>query len=752
LKKQLSFFTLALVGLALSTALPLSAQHKIRYKNLKEGLLSQWYLRGRPGPANLNWIDGGTRYSYTAPNALNGRQDIRSFDPETGKDQLVFGNKDLDFPGTDTPFEYRSFQWSHDSRHIVFETNFRKLYRRSGVSDYYVYSLDNQSLRLAARGARTASLSPDGKLAGIERGGNMYVYDLSTKKEKELTRDTGKNLFNGHYDWVYEEEFGKARAWTWSPDSRFIAFWHFNEAAVPVFQMTSYAGTHPKYIRIPIPQPGDPNPSVSIGVVDVHTGHRVWLNTGEKGDFYIPRVYWTSEPGVLAVMTLNRAQNDMKLFFFNLNTGKHRLVMEEKNNTWVSIFNFYTGVDDMMFFPPKIHEFFWISDRSGYYQIYRYGYDGKLINRVTTGNWDVNKVTGINPGTQTVYYTSAEASPLEEQLYSIHFDGSGEQRLTMAKGYHRINMSPNQQYYLDYYSSLDTPTHVELWQTGKRLVLTLKDGRHVLRYLSTHAYSPKTLFQFKTSDNATLDGSIIRPTDFDSTKKYPVVFTIYGGPESHAVYNSFNESGFDQYLAQQGFFVVDINNRGIAGYGSAFMKIVYKQLGKYESQDFAEAARWLSHFPYIDSTRMAIIGTSYGGYSTIFTMLTHPGVFKVGIANSPVTDWRLYDDIYTERYMAPLADNEEGYIQSAAMTHASGLEGHLLLIHSTMDDNVHPVNSMQLLTALTNAGKDVDLRLYPPGGHGAAYSFGSYLLIQEVSFQYLERYLKEECHLPNLNQ
>ncbi|HUX92536.1 MAG TPA: prolyl oligopeptidase family serine peptidase, partial [Ignavibacteriaceae bacterium] len=293
---------------------------------------------------------------------------------------------------------------------------------------------------------------------------------------------------------------------------------------------------------------------------------------------------------------------------------------------------------------------------------------------------------------------------------------------------------------------------VELWDTNGKMLKKLENNSDVTTYLSTHVYSPKELFSFETSDSVKLDCSMIKPVNFDSTKKYPVILSIYGGPESHSVYNSFEASGWNQYLAQQGYIIVDVNNRGNANYGSAFMKIVYGQLGKWESNDFAATAHYLATLPYVDSKNMAIMGTSYGGYSTVFTMLTHPGVFKIGIANSPVTDWRLYDDIYTERYMNLLDKNKEGYIQSDAMTHASNLQGKLLLIHSTMDDNVHVQNTMQLLTALTNAGKDADLRIFPPGAHGAAYNLASYTLMLEVYDHYLNRNLKGNCNQPDINK
>lgn len=723
------------------------AQGKTEYKSLADAMASGRKLAGKTGPRGVDWINNGDKYSF------NTKGSISSKDPATLKEDVIFNNADLKLPGTDSAFKYDEFQWAQDSKHIVFRNNFRKKYRHSGISDYYVYDVASKQLKTAAKNARSAELSPDGSKVGIERDGNMYVYNFANDKETQLTNDaTGElGIFNGHGDWVYEEELEVAKAWNWSPDNKYIAYWQFDESKVPDFQMTNFEGHHDTYVHIPIPRVGDPNPSVKIGVVDVNSGKRVWLSPDETGDYYIPRIYWTSDPDVLALMTLNRAQNDMKLYFFNVKTGAHHVVLEEKNDTWVAISNFYTQVNDMVYFPKKAHDFFWVSDRSGYYHIYHYDYSGKLINQVTKGNWDVIKVTGINPDTKTIYYLSAETSPLEQQFYSVKYNGSGKTKLSEQAGFHDINMSPNTKYYIDKYSNISTPTHVDLCDAKGKVLQNLEDNKEVSEFTNTHAYSPAELFHFTTSDGVGLDGYMIKPFNFDPNKKYPVVLTIYGGPESHAVYNKFVGSPWQQWLAQNGYIVVDVNNRGIANYGSAFMKVVYKHLGKWESHDFVETARYIGSMPFADSTKMAIMGGSYGGYSTTYTLLTHPGVFKVGIANSPVTDYRLYDDIYTERYMGLLDENAEGYKNTSDMTHASGLQDHLLLIHSMSDDNVHPANTMQLLTALTNAGKDADLRIYPPGAHGAAYNSQSRLLINEVSFDYLEQYLKGNFNLPNLN-
>ena len=378
----------------------------------------------------------------------------------------------------------------------------------------------------------------------------------------------------------------------------------------------------------------------------------------------------------------------------------------------------------------------------GFQHLYRYDYSGKLVNQVTRGSWSVTRVEGSDAKNQTIYYTSTEASPLQRQLYSIRFDGSGERRITTAEGNHHINMAPTATYFLDNYSSLRQPTQVEIWAASGQKLRTLENNAATMKWLETHAYSPVEIFSFTTSDGARLDGSMIKPVPFDPSKRYPVIFDIYGGPGSQQVYDQFAFSGWQQWLAQEGYVIIGVNNRGTNNYGSSFMKVVYKQLGKYEALDFAEAARYLARQTYVDPNRVAIIGTSYGGYSTVFTMEMYPELFPVGVANSAVGDWRLYDTIYTERYMGLLGDNLKGYVASAPIEQAAKMRGHLLLIHSMMDDNVHPQNTMQLLTALTNAGRDAEVRIYPPGRHGAMYNGTSARLVRQVTDAFLARYLR----------
>jgi dipeptidyl-peptidase 4 len=743
--------TVIRAGIMFALACPAAAgaQQKQRFASLDEALRAGGQMSGRSGPRGVNWIEGGARFSYIDRDAKTGKSVLRATDPASGKDTLLFSAEGLTFPGTSDAFNYQSFQWARDSKHLVFQTNFKPIYRRSGTSDFYIYTLADRNLQLATRGARTAELSPDGAMLGYERGGDMYVTDLASKRETRLTTDATEHVYNGHFDWVYEEEFGMAQAWNWSPDSRHIAFWQVDETKEPVDQFTDFSGHHPDYDQIRIPQPGDTNPTVKIGVIDVKSGKKTWLDTGEQGEFYIPRIYWTSRPDTLAVITLNRPQNEMKLFFFDVNTGGRRQVMSEKSNTWIDVYDFYAGIQDMMTFPEGSHEFFWISDRDGWQHVYRYDYSGKLIKQVTSGKWSVTRVEGIDPKRQLIYYSSTEASPLQRQLSEIRFDGTGQRRITTTPGNHRIDMSPNAAYFIDRWSSVHQPMQVELWSTANRSkIRTMEDNRAVSEWLAKHEYSPAEPFTFTTSDNVKLDASMVKPIGFDSTRKYPVVFAVYGGPGSQQVYDQFGTGGWAQWLATEGYIVIGVNNRGTNNYGSAFMKVVYKHLGKWEANDFAETARYLAKQRYVDGSHMAIMGTSYGGYSTLYAMEMFPDLFTVGIANSAVASWEYYDTIYTERYMGLLGDNAEGYKESSAIENAPKIKGHLLLIHSMLDDNVHPQNTMQMLTALTNAGIDVDTRIYPPGHHGAAYNMQSARLIQALSDEYLGRYLKANAPAP----
>ena len=717
------------------------AAEKETYVSLADALRSQIQLAGNKGPQNINWIDDGERFSYLAQ-AENG-QAIRSYDPASGKDQLVFDGAGLTFPGGDKPFNYQSFQWSKDSKFILFKSNFRKVWRRSGISDYYLCSLEDKTVTLVAQNAFTAELSPDGQKVAYEREGNIFVFDLKTLKETQLTYDAAEDFYNGRFGWSYEEEFGLAQAWLWSPDSKYIAFWQTDEKEVPEFQMTDYGGQHAEYTKIKYPKVGDTNATVKIGVIDLAARNTQWMDL-DLGDGYIPRLYWTASEGLLGIVHLNRKQNLLKLFFHQAKTGEGRLIMEEQSDAWVDVFDFFAGIMHYFFFPENTEEFFWVTDRDGWNHIYRYDYSGKLINQVTRGNWEVVRIEAVDARRNLIYYTSTEVSPLERQLYVVDFKGRKKQRITESSGRHRIDMGPKGKYFMDSYSNINTPTQVALKNSNGKSLKLFEDNESVREFISEHAYAPRELFQFTTSDGQQLDGYLIKPADFDPNRSYPLVLNIYGGPGAQSVYNVFSSNGWEQYLAQQGYVIASVNNRGSGGYGSKFKKMVYRNLGHWESNDFVETANYLAKNSWIDGERMAIRGHSYGGYMSSYTILNHPGVFDVALVGAPVTDWRLYDSIYTERYMDLLNDNAGGYLKSSPVNKAENLEGHMFIAHSAMDENVHMQNTMHLVKALIDQGKDHDLRIYPPGTHGVAYNGASYLLLYQQYVDYLNRHLKTD--------
>ncbi|MCS6796094.1 MAG: S9 family peptidase [Raineya sp.] len=716
----------------------LKAQEKKRFASLQEALSAGSKLSGNFGPRSVNWIEGGEKFSF-----IEGVGQIKVFSPKDAKEEIIFNAAGLKFPDKDQDFSYSSFQWSKDSKYLLFQTNFRPIYRRSGVSDYYFYDVANKTLRVAAKDALSAELSPDGKKVAYEKGGNLFVLDFATQKETQLTNDAQENVWNGRFGWVYEEEFGLAQAWEWSPDSKYIAFWQTDERNVPIFQMTDYSGLADSYEKLPYPKVGNSNPIVKIGMIDVEKNQRIWAKI-DLADGYIPRIYWTARAGELAIMHLNRKQNHLKLYFANVQNGDTKLIMEETSKAWIDVFDFFAGIMHYAFFPQGLQEFFWISERDGFAHIYRYDYNGKLLGQVTKGNWEVVFVHNIDVKNKKIYYTSTEVSPLERHLYEIDFSGKNKRRLTQTAGRHIIDFSPNSKYYLDRYSNTTTPIQVELWEVGKtpRMLKKLVDNAEVSKFIQENAYSPRELTSFTTSDGQKIDIYLVKPLNFNPNQKYPLLLNIYGGPGAQSVYNEFGRDTWEQYLAQQGYVVASVNNRGSGGYGYAFEKIVYEQLGKYESKDFAETAQYLVKQGFIDANRIAIRGHSYGGYMSAFTILNYPEIFKVAIVAAPVTDWRLYDSIYAERYMGLLPENDSKYISSSCMNYVKNFKGKMLLVHSAMDENVHVKHTFQLVKAMIDTGKDVDLRIFPPGNHGVAYSWQSRLLLYSLYTDYLEKNLK----------
>jgi len=716
----------------------LTAQKK-QYDSLMEAFMSGGALGGDRGPAGVEWIEDSDQYSFTKREGRS--QQIWTFDIKTEAEEQVFSEADHQFPGTENPFRYRSFQWTRDYRFLLFQTNFERIWRYSGNADYYLYSLENKTLTTIAEGAFTAEVSPDGLKVGYGKDGNLFTFDLASGKHTQLTTDGADKYYNGRFGWANEEEFGLVQAWEWSYDSKYIAFWQTDEREVPVYQLTDFSGLHPEYMELPYPKVGDNPPVERLGVINTVDGSKQWLDFDPEGG-YMPRIYWTSRENTLAVVWMNRVQNHMKLYLFDVLTGEKSMIMEEKNEAWIDIFDFFAGELQLIYFPEELESFFWISDRDGYSHVYQYDYEGNVLEQLTSGAYDVVSVKAIDPAKKTLFYLSGEISPMELNLFSVKFNGKGKKQITTNTGNHRVNVAPAGRYFIDSYSSTTAPSTIDLRNEKGNLIKNLAGHQGALDHLEKYAYAPRELFTFTTSDGQEIDGYLIKPMDFDPEKSYPLLMAVYGGPGSQGVYNTFETNGWNQYLAQQGYVVVNINNRGSNGYGSKFEKVVYKELGKWETHDFAETALHLSEKSWIDRDRVGIMGHSYGGYSAGMSLLLHPDVFKAGIVTASPSEQRNYDCIYTERYMGLIDENEEGYHNSSMVNLAENLEGKMLLVHSLMDDNVHPQNTFQMAKALIDAGKYIDLKIYPPGTHGVAYDMNSRMHLYNVYLDWLNENLK----------
>jgi len=729
---------LTLATLLILITMAVVAQKK-QYGSLPEAIAATGILRGESGPSGIQWIEDGDRYSFT----INGRdgQQIWTYDMKNQTEEMVFNESDHNFPESTDPFNYRSFRWTRDYQYLLFQSNFERIWRNSGNADYYYYSINDKSLKPVVGQAFTAEVSPDGKMVGYGKDGDLFVFDLATGAHTQLTHDGADKFYNGRFGWANEEEFGLGQAWEWSYDSKYIAFWQTDEREVPVYRLTDFSGQHPEYMEIPYPKVGDAPPVERLGILNVEKGSKQWLDFDPEGGF-MPRIYWTSRENTLAVVWLNRAHTHLKLYLFNIETGEKRMILEEKSDAWIDIFDFFAGELHLFYFPEEMDSFFCISDKSGYSHVYQYDYDGNLLEQPTQGEYDVVGIKAIDSKKKTLYYFSCEVSPLERNLFSIKFNGKGKQRITSTPGNHRVNVAPKGRYFVDTYSDINTPSQVDLRDGKGKLIKNLAGHEHTLAHMEAYEYAGRELFSFITSDGQMIDGYLIKPMNFDPDKSYPLLMDVYGGPGSQGVYNAFETSGWHQFLAQKGYAIANINNRGNGGYGRDFEKIVYKQLGKWETHDFAEAAKYLAKESWIDRARIGIMGHSFGGFSAGMSLLLQPEVFKAGIVTAAIADHRNYDCILTEQYMGNLEDNWEGYNQSSMVYLAGNLKGKMMLVHSLLDDNVHPQNTFQLARAMIDNGKSIDLKIYPPGTHGVAYDMKSRMFLFKEYLEWLEDNLK----------
>ena len=610
-----------------------------------------------------------------------------------------------------------SYMFSSDEKQLLIANNTNRIYRHSFTADYFLYNLETKELNKILEQVQEPTFSPDGKKIGYVKENNIYIFDIASKTNSQITTDGKKNaIINGITDWVYEEEFAFVRAFDWSKDSKKIAFIRFDESQVPEFSMSIFAkDLYPKTETFKYPKAGEKNSLVSLHLynVDSKTTKKVDLST--YSDFYIPRIEWTNDANVLSAKILNRHQDNLDLLFVDGTTAATKLVLNEKDKSYID----FVDKDNLTFLNDN--SFIWTSELDGFNHIYWYDKSGKLINQITKGNWEVTEYYGFDEKTKSVFYQSTEEGSINRAVFRIGLDGKNKTRLSQTLGTNAATFSPNFQYFINTFSTASQPTIYSLNEskTGKQLQV-IENNEALVAKLKEYNLPQKEFFVLKTEKGNELNAWIMKPKDFDSSKKYPVFMYQYSGPGSQQVNNEWGS--YDDYwfamLAQQGYIVACVDGRGTGYKGAAFKKVTYKELGKYEVEDQIDAAKVIGNYPYVDKSRIGIWGWSYGGFMSSNCILKGNDVFKMAIAVAPVTNWRFYDSVYTERYMQTPQENPSGYDNNSPINFVEKLKGKYLLIHGSGDDNVHVQNSMQMMEALIQANKQFDSQIYPDKNHG----------------------------------
>ena len=556
---------------------------------------------------------------------------------------------------------------------------------------------------------RDPKLSPGGGHISFRRGNDLYALDLTTRQTARLTHDGSATLWNGRLDWVYPEELDLGTAHWWSPDSKWIAYLQFDVGRQHLYPHADLVGVRAVYEPQRYPKAGTPNAEVRLGVVSAAGGETRWMNLGEPRDALLARVCWLPGSNGLAVQRMNRVQNRLDLLAADAATGTTKTILSESSATWVN-------VGDDPWFLKDGKRFLWTSERDGYRHLYLYSLEGRLVKRLTEGAWEVTGIAGVDESARMVYYVSTEHNPLERHLYRVSLRGGKRERISRKTGTHAVSMAPDAGCYLDTVSSLTEPLErtVHRGDGSQWDVFQAADRKP----LDEYNLAPVEIVPVRSSDGALLYARLVRPADFQPGKKYPAVVTVYGGPHSQAVVNRFYGLSFDQVLAARGFVAWQLDNRGGAGRGRVWEDPLYRRLGARELADQQEGVKHLVSTGFVDARRIAVHGWSYGGFLTLYALLQAPDLFRAGIAGAPVTDWRNYDTIYTERYLGMPAENPEGYRLSSPVHLAEKLKAQLMLIHNLEDDNVLFQHTVQMADALARAGKQFELRFYSQKTHG----------------------------------
>jgi len=609
-----------------------------------------------------------------------------------------------------------SYTFDASEKKMLIACNSNKIFRHSFTADYFVYDIAGKTLtKLVDSQIQEPTFSPDGTKIAYAKQNNLYIYDVASKKAVAVTTDGKKNaVINGITDWVYEEEFAFVRAFDWSKDSKKLAYIRFDESQVPEFSMSKFhKDLYPTIETFKYPKAGEKNSEVSLHIFDVAVSTSKKVDLGNYNDFYIARMQWTNDNNILSAQVLNRHQDNLDLLFIDGTTAAAKVVLNEKDKAYVDV------TDNLTFL--KDNSFIWTSEKDGFNHIYVYDKTGKLKNQVTKGNWEVTNYYGFDEKTKTIFYQSTENGSINRAVYRISLDGKNKTALTTKIGTNAATFSPNFQFFINTYSSASQPTIYTLNEakSGKEIQV-IENNQALSDKLKSYDLPTKEFFVLKTAKGNELNAWIMKPKDFDASKKYQVFMIQYSGPGSQQVVNgwgSSNEYWFEM-LTQQGYIVACVDGRGTGFKGAAFKKVTQLQLGKYEVEDQIDAAKVIGSYPYVDASRIGIWGWSYGGFMASNCIFQGSDVFKMAIAVAPVTNWRFYDSVYTERYMQTPQENPNGYDQNSPINHVEKLKGKFLLIHGSGDDNVHVQNSMQMMEALIQANKQFDSQIYPDKDHG----------------------------------
>jgi len=674
------------------------------------------------------------------PNAL----DLTRFNPETGAGTVIVPGFRMTPAGASRPLEIEDYSWSRDGRQLLVFTNSRRVWRSNTRGDYWVLSLDDWNLRKIGGGALEASLmfakfSPDGTRVAYVRENNIYVESLADGQITQLTSDGSHTLVNGTSDWVYEEEFSLRDCFLWSPDGERIAYWQFDSDGVNEFRMINNTDSlYPKIIAFPYPKAGEANSAVRVGVVSASGGETRWLEIGgDPRNNYIPRMEWAASSNELIVQRLNRLQNTNWLLLGNAATGEIDTVLIERDAAWLDV------VEDLEWMNDGA-DFTWVSERDGWRHVYVVSRSGEDVQLITPGDFDVVSIAEIDEAGGWLYYIASPDDPKTRYLYRTRLDGSGEaERLTPLNsvGTHGYQISPGADWAIHNFSSFGVPPVFDIIRLPDHTVVrTLADNARVRDRLAQLRKTPVEFFRVDNGEGTPLDCWMMKPPDFDSTAHYPVLFYVYGEPWGQTVANSWSGRNYLWHLmlSQRGYIVVSVDNRGIpAPRGREWRKVVYRKIGVHASTDQAAAARTLAERPYVDPSRMAIWGWSGGGSMSLNMIFRHPDLYNTAMAVAPVPDMRYYDTIYQERYMGLPDENAEDYRLGSPITFAHQLEGNLLVVHGTGDDNVHYQGTEALINALVAAGKQFTMMAYPNRSHGIYEGDGTTMHVYTLLTEYL---------------